>query len=149
MTDNPSYAELESQFHALFGEYQRLKAAEEVFYRQSAYLKTLHETSLELIDKLDKEKLLENILERAVLLSGTSHGYIYFLEPGEAQLQMQVGMGFFKSQIGRRVAIGQGLGGRVWEIAAPVVVEDYQCWPGRIPDKVLDSIHSVVGIPLK
>jgi PAS domain S-box-containing protein len=149
MTDKPSYDELERQVRTLAGEFRRLKVAEEAFYRQNAYLKALHETSLGLIDKLDKEELLENILERAASLTGTAHGYIYFLEPGEEQLQMQVGMGFFKSQLGRRVAIGQGMGGRVWEIEAPVVVDDYQCWPGRIPDKVLDGLHSIVGIPLK
>ena len=149
MTDKPSYDELEHQVLTLRIESRRLKEAENAFYRQAAYLKALHETSLGLIDKLDKEELLENILERAASLSGTEHGFIYFLEPGEEQLKMQVGMGFFKSQLGRRVARGQGMGGRVWEIAAPVVVEDYQCWPGRISDKVLDGIHSVVGIPLK
>jgi PAS domain S-box-containing protein len=58
-------------------------------------------------------------------------------------------MGFFKSQLGRRVKIGEGLGGCVWQTEAPVVVEDYQRWPGRIPDKVLNGLHSVVGIPLK
>lgn len=149
MTEKPSYAELERRILSLAGELQCLKKAEEAFFRQSAYLKALHETSLGLIDKLDKEELLENILDRAASLTGTAHGYIYVLEPGEEQLQMQVGMGFFKGQLGRRVTIGQGMGGRVWEIEAPVVVDDYQCWPGRIPDKNLDGLHSIVGIPLK
>lgn len=149
MTVKPSYTALMQQNDALRRESQRLKAAEAAFHRQNAYLKALHETSLGLIDKLDKEELLENVLERAASLSGTAHGYIYLLEPGEAQLQMQVGMGFFKSQLGRRVAIGEGMGGRVWETEAPVVVEDYQCWPGRISDKILDGLHSIVGIPLK
>ena len=144
-----SYAELARQNVALTLESRRLKAAEEVCHRQNASLKALHETSLGLIDKLDKEKLLEVILERAALLSGTAHGYIYLLEPETEQLQMQVGMGFFKSQLGRRVSIGQGMGGCVWQAEAPVVVEDYQTWPGRLSDKVLDSLHSIVGIPLK
>ena len=91
-----------------------MKAAEETFHRQNISLKTLHEASLGLIDELDKEELLENILERAASLSGTAHGYIYLLEPGEKELQMQVGMGFFKSQLGRRVKMGEGMGGRVW-----------------------------------
>ncbi len=43
----------------------------------------LHETSLGLIDRLDKEELLEVILYRAARLSGTENGYIYLLEPGE------------------------------------------------------------------
>ncbi|MDP3286588.1 MAG: PAS domain S-box protein, partial [Desulfobacterales bacterium] len=93
--------------------------------------------------------MLENILERATSLTGTEHGYIYLLEQGGRQMQMRVGMGFFKSQLGRRVIIGQGMGGQVWETESPVLVDDYNCWPGRISDKVLDGLRSVVGIPLK
>jgi PAS domain S-box-containing protein len=123
--------------------------AEETCHRQNVSLAALHETSLGLIEKLDKEELLETILERAASLSGTIHGYIYLLAPDEEQMQMQVGMGFFKGQLGRVVRIGQGMGGRVWQAGAPIVVEDYQSWPGRIADKVLDGLRSIVGIPLK
>jgi PAS domain S-box-containing protein len=117
--------------------------------RQNEYLSALHETSLGLIDRLDKEELLENILQRAALLTGTEHGYIYLLEPGDTEMQMQVGMGFFKSQLGLRVKLGQGLGGKVWEIEQPVLVDDYQFWTGRLSDQSLDTLHTVVGIPLK
>jgi len=117
--------------------------------RQTTYLKALHETSLELIDKLDKAELLESILDRAASLTGTEHGYIYLREPGETQMQMQMGLGFFKEQLGRRVAIGEGIGGRVWAAGAPLRVEDYQHWPGRLPDKNLKELRAIVGIPLK
>jgi PAS domain S-box-containing protein len=130
-------------------ESKAFKAAEEAFHRQNAYLKALHETSLILIDKIGKEELLENILERATSLTGTEHGYIYLLEQDGIHMQMRVGMGFFKSQLGRRVVMGQGMGGQVWETESPVLVDDYNSWPGRIADKVLDGLRSVVGIPLK
>ena len=145
----PSYTQLVRQNIALSKESKRLKAAEKIFHRQNVSLRALHETSLGLIDKLDKEELLENILERAASLSGTAHGYIYLPVPGEKQMQMRVGMGFFKGQLGRRVCVGQGMGGRVWQAEAPMVVEDYQSWPGRLSDKVLDGLRSIVGIPLK
>ena len=117
--------------------------------RQNEYLTALHETSLGLIDHLDKEKLLETILQRAAMLTGTEHGYIYLLEPGERVMQMQVGMGFFKSQLGLRVKPGEGMGGKVWESEHPLLVADYRSWEGRLSDKSLDDLHSVVGIPLK
>jgi len=149
MNVKPSYKELVKLNTALSLESQRLKTAEDNSHRQNDSLKALHEISLELIDKLDKEELLESILERAASLSGTAHGYIYLLEAEIDQLQMKVGMGFFKSQLGRRVTMGEGMGGSVWQSEVPVVVEDYQSWSGRISDKVLDSLHSIVGIPLK
>lgn len=148
--DTPTaYAELVAQIDGLQKEAQRLRLAEEAFHRQNASLEALHETSLGLIDKLDKEELLENILERAASLSGTTHGYIYLLEADQEYMQMVVGMGFFKSQLGRRVTIGQGMGGWVWRTETPMVVEDYNSWPGRIADKILDGLRSIVGIPLK
>lgn len=149
MNADPSYEELKQQLLALGREARRCQIAESAFYRQKAYLEALHETSLGLIDKLDKEELLENILDRASSLTGTEHGYIYLREPDTDYMQMQMGMGFFKSQLGRRVERGEGMGGRVWEDEAPLIVDDYQCWPGRIPDKNLDKLRAIVGIPLK
>ncbi len=149
MSTGPSYTDLTEQIEALNLEFKRLKAAEEVFHRRNESLKALHDTSLALIDKLDKEELLENILERAALLSGTTHGYIYLLEtPGE-EMEMKMGMGFFRSQLGRKVRPGEGMGGCVWQAEEPLVVKDYKTWPGRIADKVLDGLRSIVGIPLK
>ncbi|MBU1567256.1 MAG: PAS domain S-box protein [Proteobacteria bacterium] len=144
-----SYNELVARVEALQSESQRLQLAEEAFHRQNASLKALHETSLFLIAKLDKEELLENILERAASLSGTTHGYIYLLDSVKGCMQMVVGKGFFKGQLGRCVVLGQGVGGVVWQTEKPVVVEDYQSWHDRIVDKVLDGLRSIVGIPLK
>ncbi len=141
--------ELVARIEALQLEAQRLRLAEEAFHRQNASLKALHETSLSLIAKLDKEELLENILERAASLSGTTHGYIYLLDADQEFMTMVVGKGFFKSQLGRRVVRGQGMGGWVWQAEKPVVVDDYKSWHGRIADKVLDGLRSIVGIPLR
>lgn len=129
--------------------HRRLITAHATLKRQNEYLTALHETALGLIDKLDKEELLEAILERAAVMTGTGHGFIYLLEPGETEMQMQVGMGFFKSQLGRRVKIGEGMGGRVWACEGPVVVDAYHSWSGRLSDPSLDRLQSVVGIPLK
>ncbi|MFP4532889.1 MAG: PAS domain S-box protein [Desulfobacterales bacterium] len=128
---------------------QRCQSAEVKFHRQNIYLEALHETSLGLIDRLDKEEILESILDRAASLTGTAHGYIYLREPGENRMQMRMGLGFFKNQLGREVELGEGMGGCVWEVEAPLLVDDYQCWPGRIPDKKLDKLRSIMGIPLK
>jgi PAS domain S-box-containing protein len=125
-----------------------LKMSERALQQQNAYLTALHETALGLIDRLDKKELLEVILHRACLLTGTEHGFIYLLESGRKEMQMRVGMGFFKDQLGLRVKIGQGLGGKAWQAEGPVLVDDYYTWPGRLTDPALDTLQSTVGIPL-
>ena len=110
----PRVEDLEEEIH-------RLREAERLLRRKNEHLTALHETSLGLIDRLDQEELLEVILFRAARLSDTDSGYIYLLEPGDTEMQMRVGMGFFENQLGRRVKMGEGVGGKVWETeAAPV-----------------------------
>jgi len=148
-TEKPTDEQLEQRTAALEREVYKLKRAERKLHRQNEYLTALHETSLGLIDRLDKEELLEAVLHRAAMLTGTEHGYIYLLDSGQQQMQMRVGMGFFKGQLGRRVKKGEGMGGKVWETEKALLVPDYRSWPGRLHAPVLDDLHSVVGIPLK
>jgi PAS domain S-box-containing protein len=134
---------------ALSAELGRLRASERLLARQNEYLAALHETALRLIDRLDKEELLEAILHRAAMLTGTGHGYIYLLDPEADEMVMQVGMGFFSGQLGRRVKCGEGIGGQAWLTERPVAVKDYFSWSGRLADRSLDRLRSAVGIPLK
>jgi PAS domain S-box-containing protein len=145
----PIYTQLEQRVRELEDENARLKQLEQKLLRRSDYLTALHETAIGLIDLLDKEELLETILYRAALLTGTSHGFIYLLTPDGLHMQMQVGMGFFKGQLGRQVKLGEGVGGKVWQAEKPLVVDDYQFWEGRLPDHSLDPLGPVVGIPLR
>jgi PAS domain S-box-containing protein len=127
----------------------RLRGDLSALRRQNEHLSALYETSLGLIDRLDKEELLEAILQRAAHLTGTAHGYIYLLEPDAGAMQMRVGMGFFKGQIGLRVSPGQGLGGQVWQSETLMRVDDYRAWSGRLTGRSFDSLRGIVGIPLK
>jgi PAS domain S-box-containing protein len=142
-------ANLQRRVEALEKEIYQLGQVEQALRRENEYLTALHETSLGLIDRLDQEELLEAILQRAVMLTGTRHGYIYLLEPGDSEMQMRVGMGFFKAQLGLRVKLGEGVGGKVWQREKPLLVDDYRSWNGRLSDRSLDDLHSVVGIPLR
>jgi PAS domain S-box-containing protein len=128
---------------------QRLTDETAALRRQNECLAALHATSLGLIDHLDKEELLEAVLHRAARLTRTAHGYIYLLEPDAAVMQMRVGMGFFKHQLGLRVRRGEGMGGRVWQSETFLLIDDYRTWAGRLADTSLDALRAVVGIPLK
>jgi PAS domain S-box-containing protein len=117
--------------------------------RQNAYLAALHETAVKLLERLDEEELLEAILQRAAEMTGTEHGFIFLLDADSRRMRMRVGRGFFSTQLGLEVKLGEGLGGRVWQDEAPVIVDRYRDWEGRLPVSSLDPLLSVVGIPLK
>jgi len=139
----------DNEMTVLMQENLQLRSVAKTLRHQNKYLSALHETYLGFMDLLDKEALLESILNRACMLTGTQHGYIYLQDAVGDTMQMRVGMGFFKGQLGRRVKRGDGIGGRVWQEEQAVLVEDYFSWPGRLSDKALDGLQSVVGIPLK
>jgi len=145
----PMYSQLEQRVKELEDEVKQLRAKQGILQRRNQYLTALHETAIGFLDLLDTEELLETILYRAALLTGTGHGYIYLLEPDGEHMQMQVGMGFFKSQLGRRVKRGQGMGGKIWESGQSLVVENYRRWRGRLPDRSLDPLGPVIGIPFE
>ncbi len=125
------------------------KRTEEALQRQNDYLDALLETSLEMINRLDLNKLLETIIDRAASLIGAPNGYIYLLEPGEAELKKKVGIGIHRNHGGVLIKLGEGIVGRVLQTGQPLVVNDYHTWPGRIKDDKFDVFRSVVGIPIK
>jgi len=149
MNDKLTHKEMQSRCKELEGEALRLRESEKAALRQNEYLTALHETSVGLINRLDRKELLESVLNRAASLTGTEHGFIYLLEPGENEMEMRVVMGFFNSQLGRRVLLGEGLGGVIWKTEKPMVVDNYSLWNDRLPDSSLDTLHASIGIPLK
>lgn len=149
MNDKLTHKEMQSRCRELEEEVFKLRKSEKSALRQKKYLTALHETSVGLINRLDRKELLESVLNRAASLTGTEHGFIYLLEPGENEMEMRVGMGFFNSQLGRRVMLGEGLGGVIWKTEQPMVVDNYSLWNDRLPDSSLDTLHASIGIPLK
>jgi len=149
MNDKLTHKEMQSRCRELEREVFKLRESEKSALRQNEYLTALHETSVGLINRLDRKELLESVLNRAASLTGTEHGFIYLLEPGENEMEMRVGMGFFNSQLGRRVLLGEGLGGVIWKTEKPMVVDNYSLWNDRLPDSSLDTLHASIGIPLK
>ena len=124
------------------------KRVEETLRTQNEYLESLHETTLGLLERLEPENLLKGILERAGALMDTPHGYIYLADAGGRDLEVRVGAGLFERYIGYRISAGEGLAGRVFETAEPLVLDDYDLWEHRL-DFGPETIHSVVGVPLK
>jgi len=122
--------------------------ADEQLRRQNEYLGALHEVTLGLMNRLDLTDVLEAIVTRAGQLLGTPHGYIYLVEPEKDLIEAKVALGVFAGQAGYRMKRGEGVGGQVWQNGQPLLVDDYDTWPGRSPGYPYGVFHSVVGVPL-
>jgi signal transduction histidine kinase/CheY-like chemotaxis protein/HAMP domain-containing protein len=116
---------------------------------QNAELGALHETTLGVMHRLDTEDLLRELLARAADLLGVHHGYIYVHPAGEDHIESTVAMGVFEEELGTRMALGEGLAGRVWQTGEPIVVDDYDAWEGRMETFPRDRIRALVGVPLQ
>lgn len=122
---------------------------QELVRKQNAYLNALQETSLGLMQRLDVNALLQDIVARAGALVGTESGYVFLRDPEKEEMELRVGVGAYEGFVGRRTQPGVGLAGQVWETNAPVVVDDYRTFGGRIADPSRDILRAVAGVPLR
>jgi len=121
---------------------QRLQVA-------NSYLNALHETTLKLMGRLELADLLETLVTRAGALVGTSHGYIYLLEPDEAEMKQWVGTGVLAAKANYRLKLGEGLVGRVWQTGQTLVLEDYGAWEHHLEAFKDVPLRAIIGMPLK
>ena len=124
------------------------KQAEDALRRQHAYLTALHQTTLDLISRLDLHESLQAIVTRAGQLLDTEHGFVFILEAGEETLEQKVGIGVFESTIGNRLAIGEGVSGRAWRDRKPTVITEYETWQGRATGYESMQTSGVLAVPL-
>jgi len=126
------------------------KATEQALRGHSEYLEALHETTLNLVNRLDPQDLLTAIVARAGALLGTADGYIYEVDGSEGAdgLEVRVGTGVFASHVGFRMRRGEGLAGRVLEDGRPCMIDDYDEWEGRSPNFPFGVLHAGAAVPL-
>ncbi|HYO44122.1 MAG TPA: EAL domain-containing protein [Candidatus Limnocylindrales bacterium] len=118
------------------------------------YLAAVDQTTLKLLERLEPRELLAEILERAANLVGVKHGFLYLLEGpdeaagGDLDLVARVGMGYFEDYDGYRLPHGAGVGWAVVRSGRPVVVDDYDEYPSRVPDLPVGQFGAVCAVPL-
>jgi signal transduction histidine kinase/ActR/RegA family two-component response regulator len=127
---------------------QRVAERTEELRIQNAELGALHETTLGVMHRLEVADLLKELLQRAGDLLGAGHGYIYARRPGADEIERRVGIGVFEADVGRTMAAGEGVAGRVWESGEPIVIDDYDSWDGRATTVEAGEIRALVAVPL-
>jgi PAS domain S-box-containing protein len=97
--------------------------------------------------------LLEQVVTSAGRLVDAPDVLLFLVEPGEhggRRLVVRCGIGCFLTSVGRSVGMRQGLAGEVWRIGAPLAVEDYQTWPGRLRgDRGENGICGALAVPVR
>jgi signal transduction histidine kinase/CheY-like chemotaxis protein len=117
--------------------------------RQNEYLTALHEVTLSLITRLEPRELLEAIITRAAQLLDAPHGFVYLLEPGANEMECKVGVGALSQLVGSRRKPGEGVAGHVWLTGEPLVVDDYDAWPGHVEQLQAGVLGPIAGVPFK
>ncbi|MDR7867389.1 MAG: diguanylate cyclase [Sporomusaceae bacterium] len=119
---------------------------------QSEYFEALHRMAVGLMRRRDLDSLLEEITARAAGLLRTPNAFLYILtEDGEA-MEMRVGVGFHRSQLGARRRPGEGFVGKVWQEGAFAAEQRiWQTGPdGEGPVRGGRSVAgTILGLPIR
>jgi signal transduction histidine kinase len=95
----------------------------------------------------DARTVLDSILRDARDLLGASRVAIMLYDAGDETVEiLDIGKPVFP---GRIVHLGEGVAGRVISSGRPLVIEDYENWPGKISGDIGGPpIVSALGVPL-
>ncbi len=113
------------------------------------YFAVWHETALAIMSRLDLNDVLETITRHAAQLAGTEDGFIDLLSPDGILLEMKIGTGKHARNRGSVIAVGEGLSGRVYQTGAPMMVEGYCNWEGRVCSIATSGFGTVIAVPLR
>jgi PAS domain S-box-containing protein len=102
--------------------------------QKAAELEALHQTTLAITSKMERDQLLLTIVQQAVHLLRAKSGGIYQYEPERKLLALVVDYGRSQKLEGSTLQVGEGLAGWLVETGTPsVVVDDYSQWTNQAP----------------
>jgi signal transduction histidine kinase/DNA-binding response OmpR family regulator/HAMP domain-containing protein len=120
--------------------------------QQNGYLELLRATMAELSVELEISKLLQAVVERAVVLLDASDGELAIYD--ENRQEMEVLISFNKQEpvqvdyVGARLALGEGAMGRVAQTLQPLIIDDYGSWSGKSALYQSAALHATIAAPL-
>jgi signal transduction histidine kinase len=116
--------------------------------REREYLAALHETTLGIVRNLDLEALLKTLIERAQGLAGGNSAFIYLPRPDGEVIERTYYTSTFPGLQTSVLRRGEGLAGKIWQTAEPLMVEDYRSWSGQAASFADHPLGPVLGVPL-
>lgn len=125
------------------------KRAERILLQQNGYLIALHDTALQLINRLDLAAVLEAITTRAQQLLNAPSAFLFVDRPAEQVLVAEVVLGKFAGARGFRVSYTECVVGQVRTSGETVTVDNYSAWAGRLPAFEPLELGTVIALPLR
>jgi GAF domain-containing protein len=107
----------------------------------------LYETARYMATQQDLGHLLDTIIRRAGALLNAPVSGIYLYDESRNDLYVAVNKGL-PASLGVRLAMGEGVAGRVAQTRQLMIIEDHQKWEGRSPKYEGIPIRSVLEVPM-
>lgn len=89
----------------------------------------LHETSLDIIARLETATLLEALLQRGAMLLGAKAGQLYLYDAQRALIHTIASYNTHRDWAGVTLHLGEGVIGQVIQTGKPLIINDYWNWP--------------------
>ncbi len=109
----------------------------------------LHETSLDIIARLDTPQLLEALLRRGAQLLRAKGGLLYLYDAHEGLIRTVASYNAVRDWTGVTLRLGEGVIGHVIQTGKPMINNDYFNWPGHAAAFEGATENHIVGVPLK
>ncbi|MBI2080601.1 MAG: GAF domain-containing protein, partial [candidate division NC10 bacterium] len=122
----------------------RLFAASERAAREA---RSLYAVARSLTTSLEPTEVLDLISVKTTELLGTPHAQVVLWDEATQTLRLGAAHGTEVAKVARQeFRLGEGVNGIVAQTRAPLVVNDYQAFPHRVPG--LTELVAVIGVPL-
>jgi diguanylate cyclase (GGDEF)-like protein len=111
-------------------------------------LEALRTTMTDISAELESDRLLQTIVERAVVLVGGTGGQLGLRHDKHDEIEIAVCHNMSQESVGKRLRLGEGVMGRVAKTCVPLIVPDYQTWEGRLNESPASPSRGVLAAPL-
>ena len=127
---------------------ENARLSQETQHRYEAMV-GLHETSLDIIARLDTPQLLEALLRRGTQLLGAKAGLLYLYDAREGLIHTVASYNAVRDWTGVTLRLGEGVIGQVIQSGKPMINNDYFNWSGHAAAFEGATENHIVGVPLK
>jgi len=144
-----AFNQMTTQLRALYEHLEeQVKERTIALTQQNEYLAALHATTAEISAELDLSKLLQAIVERAVMLLDATGGELAIYDEKQKECLVVVSHNMEQDYVGTRLALGEGAMGYVVQTCQPLILDNYLEWEGQSSKYVQGSLHARLAAPL-